>query len=261
VDPAELLAAYDAQVRRGTVADGSGARVEMDGPVVRWVAVNDWGWCGITWSQLADAAAAEAAIARQVGYFGGLGLRFEWKLYDYDRPPDLGDRLAAAGFVPDASEALMIAEVADQPAEVRLPDGVTLQPVTSEADVAALIEVHQRVFGGDHTRLRRSLLSQLRQAPGTTAMVLAMAGREPVCSARIDFLPGSEFAGLWGGGTLPAWRGRGIYRALVAYRARLAAERGYRYLSVDASADSAPILRRLGFCSLAQTTPYLWTGD
>jgi hypothetical protein len=36
------------------------------------------------------------------------------------------------------------------------------------------------------------------------------------------------FAGLCGGGTVPAWRGRGIFRALVAYRAGLGAARGYR---------------------------------
>jgi GNAT superfamily N-acetyltransferase len=63
---------------------------------------------------------------------------------------------------------------------------------------------------------------------------------------------------MWGGGTLPAWRGRGIYRALVAYRAGLAAARGYRYLQVDASPDSRPILERLGFVRLARTTPYIW---
>ncbi|NED79104.1 GNAT family N-acetyltransferase, partial [Streptomyces sp. SID11233] len=28
---------------------------------------------------------------------------------------------------------------------------------------------------------------------------------------------------------------------------------------VDASADSAPILRRLGFLELTTTTPYIWT--
>jgi GNAT superfamily N-acetyltransferase len=70
---------------------------------------------------------------------------------------------------------------------------------------------------------------------------------------------GTEFAGLFGGGTLPQWRGRGIYRALVAYRARLAAARGYRYLQVDASPASRPILERLGFACLALTTPYTWS--
>jgi GNAT superfamily N-acetyltransferase len=63
---------------------------------------------------------------------------------------------------------------------------------------------------------------------------------------------------LWGGGTLPGQRGQGIYRALVAYRARLAADRGYHYLYLDASPDSQPIMARLGFTRLARTTPYLW---
>jgi hypothetical protein len=63
---------------------------------------------------------------------------------------------------------------------------------------------------------------------------------------------------MWGGGTLPGWRRRGIYRALVVYRAKLAATRGYRFLQVDASAQSQPILQRLGFVSLARTTPFGW---
>jgi len=250
VDDAQLLAAYNEQVRRGPADDGPGAHREVDGPVVRQVAADGYGWSGVTWSQLAGPAAADAAIARQVSYFRDLVPQFEWKLYDYDQPPDLGRRLEAAGFTPDDPEALMVAEVADQEAEAALPDGVRLQPVTGEAGVEALIGVHGLVFGGDQSQLRNALLGQLRHAPG----------QQPVSAARINFLPGTGFAGLWGGGTLPSWRGRGIYRALVAYRARLAAGRGYRYLHVDASADSEPILRRLGFRCLARTTPHVWTG-
>jgi GNAT superfamily N-acetyltransferase len=258
VDDARLRAAFDEQVRRRTRDDRPGARAEADGPAVRQVASGGRGWSGITWSDLSGPAGADAAIAEQVRYFGALGLPFEWKLYDYDQPSDLSSRLTAAGFVPDEDEAVMVAEVSDVPAHVTLPDGVTLREVTTEADVGLLIQVHDRVFGGEQPRLHRDLLAQLRQAPQSVAMVLAMALDEPVCSARVDFPPGSEFAGLWGGGTLPAWRGRGIYRALIAYRAGLAARRGYRYLTVDASADSEPILRRLGFRCLARTTPYQW---
>jgi GNAT superfamily N-acetyltransferase len=90
-------------------------------------------------------------------------------------------------------------------------------------------------------------------------MVIAMAGDEPISAARTDFLPGTEFAGLWGGGTLPQWRRRGIYRALVRYRAELAARRGYTYLTVDASDQSRPILERIGFECLAITTPFIWS--
>ena len=39
---------------------------------------------------------------------------------------------------------------------------------------------------------------------------------------------------------------------------RIAAARGVRYLQVNASDDSAPILRRLGFRAVTTTTPYVW---
>jgi GNAT superfamily N-acetyltransferase len=103
------------------------------------------------------------------------------------------------------------------------------------------------------------MLDQVTGRRDTVSIVLATAGDEPVCAARMEFAPGTAFAGLWGGGTVKEWRGRGIYRALVAHRARIAAEHGYRYLQVDASDDSRPILSRLGFAALSTTTPYLIT--
>jgi GNAT superfamily N-acetyltransferase len=53
---------------------------------------------------------------------------------------------------------------------------------------------------------------------------------------------------LLGGVVLPAFRRRGLYRALVATRLRYAAERGIPYATSHASAStSAPLLERLGF--------------
>ena len=51
-----------------------------------------------------------------------------------------------------------------------------------------------------------------------------------------------------------------MFRSLVAHRAALAAAAGCCYLQVDASADSRPILRRLGFVQLATTTPFVHPG-
>ena len=232
MEPDRVLAAFDAEVRRSARPDGSGARIEADPLVVRWVGTDGRGWSGIAWSGLDDAD-ADAVIAGQVAYFAARGEKFEWKLYDYDRPPDLDRRLLAAGFAAEGEESLMVTEVSSVPTQVDLPSGIRLLPVTDKAGVGLLTDVHERVFGTDSSRLRRSLLAQLRDRPEAVAMVVAMAGDQPVCSARIEFLPGSSFASLWGGGTLPSWRGQGIYRALIAYRARLAAARGYRYLYVD----------------------------
>ena len=85
------------------------------------------------------------------------------------------------------------------------------------------------------------------------------AGSEVVCAGWVRFAHGTAFACLWGGATLAAWRGRGIYRATVAYRAALAAARGFSLVEVDASTDSRPILERLGFLAVTTTTPYLWS--
>jgi GNAT superfamily N-acetyltransferase len=263
VEKDQVRSEFDAQVRRSTTPDGSGAVGERAGPVVRWFKNNGAGWSGVVWSDL-DPGTADAAIADQVAFYAARGERFEWKLYDYDQPPDLGDRLLAAGFAAEEPEAFVVAGTAQivdalGPAEAILPAGVRLVPVTDEAGVDLLIQVRERVFGpDDDERWRDTLIRQLRSGPAGT-MVVAMAGDEPVSSARIDLCPGTDFAGLWGGGTLPQWRGRGIYRALVAYRARLAAAHGYRYLQVDASPQSRPILERLGFACLAVTTPYVWS--
>ncbi len=254
------LAAFDIQVRQGTQADEPGARAEADGTIVRWVATDDQGSSWITWSRL-DAGNADAVIAAQVAYFRSRRQQVEWKLYDYDQPADLGQRLAAAGFVPDETEALMVAEAAKVTADVPLPDGVTVREVTGEAGLDQVFSLHARVFGRDQPRLHRSLAARLNDSPASVQMVIAFAGDEPVCAARIEYPPGAEFAGLWGGGTLPQWRGRGLYRATVACRARLALARGYRYLQVDALPTSAPILARLGFSELARTTPYIWDPD
>ncbi|MFG2720442.1 GNAT family N-acetyltransferase [Streptomyces sp. NPDC048416] len=249
-----LLAVFDRQMRENAQPDGAGARVERSGDVVRQVGPAPV-WNGVLWSDL-TAANADAHIASQVSHFASCGTEWEWKLYAHDCPADLGRRLLAAGFSAEPEETVMVARVAELPLGVEQIPG-TLRPVTDAAGVRLMTEVHTGAFGSDSSRLGERLLAQFAEAPDTVIGVVAMAGDQPVSAARMDFHPGTEFASLWGGGTLPEWRGRGIYRALVAHRARIAARRGYRYLQVDASAQSRPILRRLGFVPLTVTTPYI----
>lgn len=254
MDQALVRALFDTEMRREAPKDRPGLELERTGGVVRQTGDPD-DWNGILWSGL-TAETADAAIAAQVRHYSARGLPFEWKLYSHDEPQDLGQRLLAAGFVPEEPEALMIAEIAELPAGPGLPDGIRLVPVTDRAGVELLVRAHEAAFGEDGTQLGARLLAQLTEAPDTLSAVVAMAGDEPVSGARAEFPPGAQFAGLWGGGTTVEWRGKGIYRALVAHRAQLAAERGYRYLQVDAMDTSRPILERLGFTGLSTTTPY-----
>ncbi|MEV2252902.1 GNAT family N-acetyltransferase [Streptomyces sp. NPDC050147] len=260
MDQAAVLATYDRQMRRDAQTDSPGARVERAGAVVRQIgAAHDWN--GVHWADV-DVATADDVIAEQVRYFTSLGREFEWKLHSHDLPTDLADRLLAAGFVPEPPETVLVAEVAELPTEPALPEGVRLLPVTDAAGVQLMTQAHDVAFGENSSdlgeRLAKRVLTQLTETPDAVVAVVAMAGDVPVSSARMEFCPGTDFAGLWGGGTDPRWRGKGIYRALVAYRTRVAAERGCRYLQVDASDDSRPILQRLGFVPLSVTTPYVY---
>ncbi|MGW2051577.1 GNAT family N-acetyltransferase [Streptomyces sp. NPDC001858] len=256
MDHAAVLALYDRDMREGARPESFDARVERTGGVVRHIG-GDGGWSGVLWSDL-DSAGADAAIAAQIACFTGLGHEFEWKLYGHDSPADLGERLTAAGFTADAEETLMIGETSEQLVDVAPPDGVRIVPVTDRAGVELMVEANEKAFGHDGSWLRRLLLARLADDPDALVALLAMAGDVPVSSARMELIPGVRFAGLWGGGTVEGWRGRGVYRALVAHRARIASERGYRYLQVDASSQSRPILERLGFAAVSTTTPYVY---
>ncbi|MET9466880.1 GNAT family N-acetyltransferase [Streptomyces sp. NPDC006544] len=269
MDPDALLTLrdeFDTQMRREAQPDTADARVERAGAVVRQI-VPGAGGNTILWSGL-DARTADAAIAEQVAFFTELAARgeipdaeFEWKLYDYDRPADLGDRLRAAGFVAEPAETLLVGRTPDLARmAVEPPEGITLRVVTDEEGVDLMMEAHRRAFGTERPRIRQLMLNLLAQEPDTIEAVVAMAGDTPVSAARMEMRPGTSFAGLWGGGTDPRWRGRGIYRLLVAHRARVAAERGIPYLQVDASDDSRPILERLGFEALGVTVPWVWAG-
>jgi GNAT superfamily N-acetyltransferase len=258
IDLAAVLKLYDAQMRRDAERSDLGALVERTDHVVRYSMVDGRGWSGVVWSDLSEAN-ADDVIREQIAFYASIGQRFEWKRYDYDAPEDLGVRLIRAGLEEQEPEAVMVHEASSVAGmDPPLPDGVRLVHATDEAGVDLLIRVHEDVFGTDHSELRRSLVDQVTNDPESTVLVVAMHGDEPVSSGRVQFPERSDFAGLWGGSTMPEWRGKGLYRALVAHRAALAAERGFRYVQVDAGPESRPILERLGFERLAWTIPYVW---
>jgi ribosomal protein S18 acetylase RimI-like enzyme len=258
-DSAGLLGAYDAQVRTHLPDPlPRGMRAEHDGPLVRVFGLADRGFVLYRDLDGLEGADLDELISRQVRVFADRGERFEWKLHGHDRPPDLRERLRAAGFVPEPEETVLIAAAAEIARAPELPDGVSLREVTDRSDLDRIETLGEAAFGARHAGVAGMLEAEVEADPEAIAIVVAEAGDEMVCAGWVRFEQGTEFATLWGGGTLPAWRRRGIYRALVAYRARLAARRGFRFLQVDALPASRPILERLGFTAVTTTTPYVW---
>jgi GNAT superfamily N-acetyltransferase len=251
VDPAAVRAAFDDQVRR-RVPPGPDSTVQQDEKVTRVLAL-DGTWAAVVWSDLTEGdveAVVAAETARDVPYL-------EWKHYSGDRPADLPDRLTAAGLAPDGPETVLVADLAELELSHPAPDGVRLATVDDEAGLDALVAVHREVFGDLHPGTRTAVQTSLSRDPRPTEAVVAWAGDRPISAGRIEFSEGRDFAGLFGGGTAADWRGRGVFRALVAHRAGQARARGVRYLYVDAVPMSRPIFERLGFVPLTETTPYV----
>lgn len=256
-----LLAAYDAELRED--AEVSGARwVQRHGPLL-WAEFSHGGF--VTYRSLGGVEGAELdeLVAATVSRFrdGTEVASFEWKSRGHDRPADLGERLEAAGLVPEEVETVMIGEAALLAEPVPAPVGVTVRRAGDRGDLRGDIErmhaMQESVFGRGRGPSTESALADL--ADGDTELWLAEADGEVVSAGRLQVVPGTRFAGLWGGATLPQWRGRGIYRALVAARAASAVARGVVYLHSDCTAMSRPILERSGLRPVTTTTPYVWT--
>ena len=262
---ARLLAAYDDQTRaQSPERDKPGITTDHDGPLLRTTGGHQ-GF--VTYRNLAGLRGAEldALIARQVAHFRAAGQSFEWKTRGHDEPADLPERLLAAGFVPAEVESVEIGIAADQRAEPVLPAGVTLRLTRDPADLERICAFETEVWGQDMSFLGPWFTRTLAAEPDTLDIAVVETeiktgtGGQLISAAWSIYKPGTDFTYLAGGSTLPEWRRRGLYRALVAFRANLAVERGYTFLQVDASKNSRPILERLGFRFVTTTTPYIWT--
>lgn len=259
---AELLAAYDAGLR--DEAEMSGARQwHRRGPLAvgvfdhgGFVSYRDLG--GLEGVALDDLVAATVAWFREETDVDEV----EWKTRGHDLPADLPARLEAHGFEPEEVETVMVGRAAPLAAEVALPAGVHVRRAGDGRDLRADLEATGRLQAevfGTATRDLEERVRALTEHPDRTGVWLAETDDGTVVSVgRLEVVPGTGFAGLWGGATHEEWRGRGIYRALVAARARAAVAMGAELVHSDCSAMSRPILERSGLVPVTTTTPYVW---
>jgi GNAT superfamily N-acetyltransferase len=254
MDRVEMLALYDRYDRRE--AAPVGRRVERSPFLTREVgAPGRPSW--IAWSDLADAD-ADAVIAEEVAYWTALGQEVEWKVHAHDRPADLRERLLAAGFEPDDEEALMALDLRRAPPWVEGDAGHDVHEAGAEGlDAVATVIAGVWPDEVDHfiARYRDGGVAATERA----RFFVAYDGATPVAAGWTEASgPATPFLGLWGGAVLPTHRGRGLYRAIVAARARYARAKGYRFLTVDAGPMSRPILERLGFERLTTIMACTW---
>lgn len=242
-----LLALYDAEVRFDPPPQ-PGVRYEREDGVVRA--------CGRTWWMWAhnlEPADAEQVVSRETQRFKELGEAVEWKVYGHDPCTQLPKYLAAHGFVPDEPETLMVLDLVDWRSPFSPPDGVQIRRVAEAQGLHDLIAVTSEAFGDVDTGMYDELEATCLADDPSVFCYVAYVADKAVAAGRMESTAGSTFASLWGGCTIPDFRRRGIFRALVSVRVEDARKRGHSYIAVDA-AQSRPILEQLGFQVMTTVT-------
>ena len=250
IDAAEILRQLDEQ--RRTVA-AAGETLETVGPITRARSA-DGSHHWIIHSSLAEED-ADAIIAREVAHYRRLGVRCEWKLFAHDAPGDLKERLRRHGFEIGPLEAVMVFNLSQSAAWIHETNVSNIVRIDREDQIADFRRVAEAVFRKDYTFTSNELTAALAEGSTNHRGYVAYVDGKPASIGRLYTHPASSFGGLNGGGTLAEFRGRGLYRAVVAARARDAIRSGAKYLMVDALPTSRPILERLGFERLTDTWP------
>ncbi|MGB7818425.1 MAG: GNAT family N-acetyltransferase [Ornithinibacter sp.] len=255
----DLLAAYDAQLRTDPETLGA-IDVARLGPL--WLVTFGGGHGFVTYRDLEgwDAPATALGVRAALDHFRADPAveQVEWKTRAHDVVDGLHDALTASGFVAEEPESIMVGELSGLVSDVTLPAGVTVRTVADEDDVRAMTAMQQIGFGDDvSAHMADALLERLAQGDGLQLWVAEFDGMI-VSAGRLEPVAGTDFAGIWGGVTLPEWRGRGIYRALTAARARSAMAVGKTLAHSDSTEYSRPILERSGLVKVSTTTPYQW---
>ncbi len=162
---------------------------------------------------------ADSLIREEIVRTQYLKLDLEWKVFSFDFP-DLVRRLKSAGFSVGEHEAMVVYDLSEG-----------LKAIDEHARSAASRVVNMRglddyqaayaaAFDKDCSTTVAQLAGAVKSGHRGHDAYVAYVDSMPASVGRLYTNPKSAFAGLYGGGTSPDFRGRGLYRSIVAARAR-----------------------------------------
>ena len=211
--------------------------IERDGYVV----VARPGWGTVEQIRLGDLDAAVRDVAA-IGREHGLA-HLNWWVGKHSTPPDLAERLVAAGFETDPEMPLSrTLTLTEPPAGEATAD---IRRVGSAEEYALTREIAAAIW--PPMGAQPDPREEWEQLSGSDAsqLYLAYLDGDPAGFGRAVFTPAATL--LLGGAVLPEARGRGVYVSLVHARWDDSVARSVPRLLVGAGPMSAPILERLGF--------------
>jgi GNAT superfamily N-acetyltransferase len=203
----------------------------------------------VTWSR--TARAPEEVLDEVAARVRGWGLPgVAWWISAATQPAGTEQALRARGAEMIDAMQVLAREIGGGLPQLDIPADVAVELVRDErtfrAASAVTVEGWERAEP-DEVELARQLDEAVQDlATWSSFRVVAFAEGQPVSTGGCSLA--GEVAQLWGAVTLPASRGRGSYRAVLAERLRLAREHGATLALVKGHVlTSGPILLRAGF--------------
>ena len=228
-----------------------------------WVLGPSLGAAQVTWSR--TARPLDAVIGEVADLVRGWGLPgVAWWVSDVSQPAGTDEALRARGAGLIDAVQVLARELTEDLPHPGPPGGVVVELVRDERTFRAASAVSVQGWESlepGQAELTRQLKETLRDlATWSSFRVVAFADGEPVSTGGCTLtgeLDQGKIAQLWGAITLPASRGHGSYRAVLAERLRLAREHGATLAMAKGRAlASGPILLRAGFTDYGEERCY-----
>lgn len=203
------------------------------------------------WSQ----AEVDARIAEVLEIFRTRGQSFVWLVTARSTPASLGQSLASHGLIRELEGRMLVTDLPI--AGLRVSPDVRVRMVVDRAGIRDGLRVDHPDW--DDVRVSAKLEDRWRRLGKNFWVAVAYLEGRPVGTARWSFNRALGVVEFGGAETLTAFRGRGVYSTLVAFRAAHAAREGCTMASIIADVGtSAPILLKRGFKDVGGATFYLW---
>jgi len=208
-----------------------------------------------------DDASADMAIAQVHEFFVGQGKAYSWLVAPSSTPADLGRRLETVGMVKFTEMAGMVLTQMDRPMNPN-PQVEVREAIAEERRRAIPLMVE----GYPLPEAVATLFAEMMMSLDASGKVLSRdylayvpERAEPVAWSALMHVPNSSIVVLSGAATLPNFRGRGIYTAMVARRLADARAAGAEAAIIQAVRDtSAPICVKNGFTEVTALDLYAW---
>ncbi len=171
---------------------------------------------------------------------------FNWHVGPSSSPSDLVNRLVSHGLVLVAQPRMMTISLP-------LPDDWAVDPAVRIVEVAdlELVRVSLQLAHHGPQHIERDVaerMTYLRVPSRRGGFLVAQFGDLPVANASYRYSSDGRCVYLTGAETVEGFRGRGVYKTLIAHRAAQAVKHGCVVASILANTEtSAPILARHGF--------------